>query len=76
MHTLDIDIAKNTYQLHGADPSGKSFPAKRPYGEANQVARVKPAQRSLHINTRTEKAYDLVFVGNQGAIKNAVRGQG
>ncbi len=29
MHTLGIDIAKNTYQLHGADPSGKAVMRKR-----------------------------------------------
>jgi len=29
IHTLGIDIAKNTYQLHGADPSGKAAMRKR-----------------------------------------------
>ena len=29
IHTLGIDIAKNTYQLHGADPSGKAVMRKR-----------------------------------------------
>ena len=29
MHTLGIDRAKNTYQLYGADPSGKVVTRKR-----------------------------------------------
>ena len=29
LHILGIDIAKNTYQLHGADPSGKEVLRKR-----------------------------------------------
>ncbi len=29
LHILGIDIAKNTYQLHGADPSGKEVLKRR-----------------------------------------------